>query len=180
MSTPSDATKLAAQAVDYGKIADACVAVTRCVGITTWALSDKWSWIPAFFPGEGAALPFDESYQPKPAYDALVASFGGTTNPASCTATYQIVSEWPGGFQANITVKAGSAPISRWTVGWTFANAQTVSWAWHTTITANGPTVTAKNASYNGSISAGGSTVFGFIGTRNGVNSAPSPTCSTT
>jgi endo-1,4-beta-xylanase len=192
MPTPPDATKLAAQAVDYGTIADACVAVTRCVGITTWALSDKWSWIPTFFPGEGAALPFDESYQPKPAYNALVASFGGTTgptttttttttgSPAGCTAAYRVISQWQGGFQAEVTVTAGSAAISRWTVGWTFANAQTISSSWNATVTSSGSAVTAKNASYNGSVGARGSTSFGFVGTWNGANGTPSPSCSTT
>lgn len=79
MNLPSDAAKLATQAADYRAVARACLAVTRCVGITTWALSDKHSWIPSVFPGQGAALPFDESFRPKPAYHALVAAFSGTS-----------------------------------------------------------------------------------------------------
>jgi len=34
--------------------------------------TDRYSWIPGFFPGYGAALIFDENYQAKPAYDALL------------------------------------------------------------------------------------------------------------
>jgi endo-1,4-beta-xylanase len=49
--------------------------VRRCVGITQWGIGDKDSWIPAFFEGQGAALPFDESYLPKPAYTAMVRAF---------------------------------------------------------------------------------------------------------
>ncbi|WP_198680699.1 endo-1,4-beta-xylanase [Lentzea terrae] len=75
MNLPADSAKLATQAADYGAVARACLAVTRCVGITTWALSDKYSWIPSVFPGEGAALPFDEAFAPKPAYEALVTAF---------------------------------------------------------------------------------------------------------
>ncbi|MFS8097520.1 endo-1,4-beta-xylanase [Lentzea alba] len=77
MTLPADSAKLATQANDYGAVARACVAVTRCVGLTTWSLSDKHSWIPSVFPGQGAALPFDAAFQPKPAYRALATALGG-------------------------------------------------------------------------------------------------------
>lgn len=35
-------------------------------------VSDEYSWIPDTFPGEGAALLWDEEYQKKPAYDATL------------------------------------------------------------------------------------------------------------
>ncbi|GGV22996.1 beta-xylanase [Streptomyces filipinensis] len=71
MILPSDAAKLAQQADWYSKVTDACLAVKRCVGITLWGYSDRHSWIPAVFPGEGAALPWDENLAHKPAYDAI-------------------------------------------------------------------------------------------------------------
>jgi endo-1,4-beta-xylanase len=71
MILPSDAGKLATQATWYADVTKACLAVRRCVGITIWDYTDKYSWIPAFFPGEGAALPYDENLQPKPAYYAI-------------------------------------------------------------------------------------------------------------
>jgi endo-1,4-beta-xylanase len=37
-----------------------------------WGFTDKHSWIPYAFPGYGAALVFDDSYNPKPAYYALI------------------------------------------------------------------------------------------------------------
>jgi endo-1,4-beta-xylanase len=37
----------------------------------TWGFTDRYSWIPSFRPGYGAALPFDADYQAKPAYDAM-------------------------------------------------------------------------------------------------------------
>jgi len=70
--TPPDAKSLAVQAADYAAVVAACRAVKRCVGVTTWGITDDYSWIPSFFAGYGAALPFDEDYRPKPAYFAAV------------------------------------------------------------------------------------------------------------
>ena len=39
--------------------------------ITTWGVSDQYSWIPSWFTGYGRALMFDTDYQPKPAYAAV-------------------------------------------------------------------------------------------------------------
>jgi len=180
MDTPSTPDKLATQASDYGKVADACLAVRGCVGITTWGLSDKYSWIPSTFPGQGAALPFDDNLQPKPAYNALVTSYGGTTQPPpprGCVATYKIMNQWQGGFQADVTVTAGTSAISGWTVNWTFANGQTVTQSWGAGITSSGAAITGKNVGCNGTIAAGANVWFGLIGTWNGTNSAPTPTC---
>jgi endo-1,4-beta-xylanase len=74
---PADDNELAQQALDYRAVADACLAVAGCEGITTWGFTDLHSWVPGFFDGQGAALPFDENYQPKPAYDALNAALAG-------------------------------------------------------------------------------------------------------
>ncbi|WBO67658.1 endo-1,4-beta-xylanase [Streptomyces camelliae] len=71
MQLPATDDKLAEQASWYRQLTEACLAVRRCVGITIWDYTDKYSWIPAVFPGEGAALPWDEQLNPKPAYQAL-------------------------------------------------------------------------------------------------------------
>jgi endo-1,4-beta-xylanase len=68
---PADANELAAQATVYGDVFRACLSVRRCRGITTWGYTDRYSWIPSFLPGFGAALPFDEALNPKPAYTAI-------------------------------------------------------------------------------------------------------------
>ncbi|MEV0561684.1 cellulase family glycosylhydrolase [Dactylosporangium sp. NPDC050588] len=99
---------------------------------------------------------------------------GGKT----CTAGYAIVGQWPGGFQAEVRVTAGDSAISGWTVGWSYANGQTVTNGWSATITSSGAAVTARNVGYNGSVGAGATTSFGFLGTWNGTNAVPSPlTC---
>ncbi|MDQ0829660.1 MULTISPECIES: endo-1,4-beta-xylanase [Streptomyces] len=71
MLLPATEEKLAQQADWYRDMTESCLAVRRCVGITVWDYTDKYSWIPAFFPGEGAALPWDEQLAPKPAYRAI-------------------------------------------------------------------------------------------------------------
>lgn len=68
MNTPSTPEKLQVQADAFERIAKSCLATKRCVGMTVWGVSDKYSWIPGVFEGEGAALLWDEEYEKKPAY----------------------------------------------------------------------------------------------------------------
>lgn len=85
----------------------------------------------------------------------------------ACSATYQTIGSWQGGFQGNVTVTAGASPISNWTVTWTLANGQSITQLWNGTLTTSGSSVTVRNVSYNGSLGAGSSTQFGFTGTGN-------------
>lgn len=62
------------QAKMYKKVTETCLALPNCKAIVTWGFTDKHSWVPGFFSGEGAALPFDETYTPKLAYDAIRAA----------------------------------------------------------------------------------------------------------
>ena len=71
MVLPVTPDKLAAQATYFGNMMRSCVAVRRCVTFTLWGFTDRYSWVPGFFAGEGAATLFDESYAPKPAYFAV-------------------------------------------------------------------------------------------------------------
>jgi mannan endo-1,4-beta-mannosidase len=100
-----------------------------------------------------------------------------STPAGACTATYAVTGQWPGGFQGDVKVTAGSAAIKNWTVTWTYANGQTVSNAWGATVTSSGSTVTARNAAWNGSLSAGASTNFGFLASWNGSNTTPTLSC---
>lgn len=64
-------TSLSAQAKLYGKIAGLCVHQPACKLIQTWGVTDKHSWIPNFYKGQGWALLWDANYQKKPAYEAV-------------------------------------------------------------------------------------------------------------
>ncbi|MDT7781950.1 MAG: endo,4-beta-xylanase [Pseudonocardiales bacterium] len=68
---PADSGKLSTQASYFRQIWDACHAVSRCVEFTTWGFTDRHSWVPGTFPGEGAACLFDSNLRPKPAYTRL-------------------------------------------------------------------------------------------------------------
>jgi endo-1,4-beta-xylanase len=69
-ANPLDLTR---QADVYGFVANACFRHPRCTTFQTWGFTDKYSWVPGFTKGaKGAALLFDTSYQPKPAYNALL------------------------------------------------------------------------------------------------------------
>ncbi len=106
-----------------------------------------------------------------------IAAGAVTALPASaasgCVADYQISSEWPGGFTANVSVQNLGDPISSWTVTWSYGAGQRVTEAWNATVTQSGSQVTAKNVSYNGSVGTGASLSFGFNGSWTGSNPAP-------
>ncbi len=69
-------TQLTAQADSYRRVAEACMAMEACASITVWGSPDSYSWVPGFFPGQGAATPFDDDLSPKPAWHALVEVLG--------------------------------------------------------------------------------------------------------
>jgi endo-1,4-beta-xylanase len=68
---PADQNKLNQQATMYKQVWDDCHAVSRCVEFTTWGYTDRHSWVPGTFPGEGAACLFDSNLRPKPAYNRI-------------------------------------------------------------------------------------------------------------
>jgi endo-1,4-beta-xylanase len=71
ITLPADSGELQQQANEFSAVVRNCLAVSRCVGVTQWAVGDADSWIPGFFPGQGAATMFDQNYQQKPAFTAV-------------------------------------------------------------------------------------------------------------
>lgn len=68
---PSAPGALDAQAETYRRLTLGCFRSPGCDGMTTWGVTDKYTWIRDFFAVEGAPLLFDASFQPKPAYFAV-------------------------------------------------------------------------------------------------------------
>jgi endo-1,4-beta-xylanase len=58
----------ARQASDYDRALDACLAVEGCNSFTVWGATDKYSWVPVFFSGQGFATPMTDDFERKPAY----------------------------------------------------------------------------------------------------------------
>lgn len=77
MPVPASAAALQMQAQNYADVVRACLDVPACDMVVTWGFTDRSSWVPDFFAGQGAALLFDESFQPKPAYTAVNAVLAG-------------------------------------------------------------------------------------------------------
>jgi endo-1,4-beta-xylanase len=182
---PTSTATLNQQATDFSTVVSDCLQVSRCVGVSQWAVGDADSWIPGAFSGYGAATMFDQNYQPKPAYNAVVAALGGSGGGGgggSCTARYQETQQWTGGFNGQVTITAGGTAISSWTSTVTLApSGQVMTATWNGTPSwPQANVLVMKPASYNSNLAAGQSTTFGFtVSTSNGNYSAPAVTCST-
>ncbi|KAI0076007.1 endo-1,4-beta-xylanase C precursor [Panus rudis PR-1116 ss-1] len=70
-NTPASDSALQQQSKDYATVVSACRAVKGCIGITIWDYTDKYSWVPQTFPGQGAACPWDQNLQKKPAFTGI-------------------------------------------------------------------------------------------------------------
>jgi|HigsolmetaAR201D_1030396.scaffolds.fasta_scaffold27830_1 endo-1,4-beta-xylanase len=68
---PTDTYKEAGQVGSFNTLLSACLLTPRCVMFTVWGFTDRYSWVPDAFSGQGAATPFDENLAPKAAYRGL-------------------------------------------------------------------------------------------------------------
>ncbi|WP_372450465.1 endo-1,4-beta-xylanase [Streptomyces tagetis] len=168
-----------AQATNYANVVKACMAVSRCTGLTVWGVTDKYSWRSG-----GTPLLFDGNYTKKPAYDAVIAALGGTPGggdggtpgggTATCKATYTRTADWDGGYNGEVTITAGDRAISSWQTTVTLTPPQKTQSVWNGSPTwdAAGNVMTVR-PTWNGSLAAGASTSFGFTVGKNGSNAAP-------
>jgi lysophospholipase L1-like esterase len=159
-------------------------------------VADLWTGFDAVADNLDGVHPNDRGFQKMADawYPVLTRTLGGTTPtnppttppttsptpvpPGGCTATYNVVSQWTGGFQGEVTVRNGGAsPTTAWTASFRFADGQQISQAWNATVAQNGAGVTARDAGWNGSLAVGATATFGFLASWNGTNTAPQATC---
>ncbi|NYD85947.1 endo-1,4-beta-xylanase [Cellulomonas oligotrophica] len=181
------------QANAYRQVTQACLAVSRCTGITVWGVRDSDSWRTGANP-----LLFDASGNKKPAYTAVLDALNAaspsptptptptptrtptptptptpTSGTGACQVAYSVPSQWGGGFTANIRITNRGPAVSSWALAFTFPGNQTVQQAWNGVATQAGNQVTIRNASYNGTVPTGGTVEIGFNGGFSGSNPAP-------
>ncbi|MEV0690021.1 cellulose-binding domain-containing protein [Streptomyces sp. NPDC050388] len=132
-------------------------------------------------PSEGAPDPAKPDPDPEPQGSTTATAEPRTTaprttapsRPAVCHAAYDLVNQWPAGFQATVTVTT-TEPLDSWRVAFTFEDGQRVTQMWDADVSQNGPRVTATATDYNKTVPAGGKLAFGFIASWNGTNPPPS------
>jgi endo-1,4-beta-xylanase len=170
------------QAEQYRGIVQACLAVTRCNGITVWGVRDTDSWR-----ASGTPLLFNGSGQKKAAYDAVLAALNsGQPNPSpsqssgnpspspsnpsggGCTATYSEGQKWNDRFNGQVTVTGSN----NWIVTVTVSSPQRIIATWN--ISANWDSSNVMTARPNGSGNS-----FGFTVQHGGNWTWPALTCRT-
>lgn len=71
LETPASSPDFAQQALDFATVVKACKQVPRCIGITTWGFTDKYTFLTGKLPDL-----WDTNLQKKPAYYSALAALG--------------------------------------------------------------------------------------------------------
>ncbi|WP_309113082.1 endo-1,4-beta-xylanase [Saccharothrix sp.] len=162
------------QAQQYQGVTQACMAVSRCTGITVWGIRDSDSWR-----SYGTPLLFDNYGNKKAAYTSVLnvlnsgtGSTGPTTtssspNPGGCTATYSEGEKWSDRFNGNVTVTG----TNNWIVTVTVSTPQKIIATWNTSPSwdSTGNVMTARPN--------GNGNTFGFTVMHNGNWTWPTVSC---
>jgi hypothetical protein len=84
---------------------------------------------------------------------------------SGCLASYDITNSWPGGYQAQVTVRSAGPAIAGWTVRFALPAGHAITNLWNGTPTQNGTVVTVTNLSWNANVAAHATTGFGLTAT---------------
>jgi lysophospholipase L1-like esterase len=112
-----------------------------------------------------------------PALSALLTPGGpgdpGDPGSGGCSATFRAVSVWQGGYQGEVTVtNTSSTAISSWAVNLALPTGSRLTQVWNGALTGT----TVRNAGWNGTVTAGASTTFGFLASTSDAAGTPSAT----
>jgi endo-1,4-beta-xylanase len=121
-SLPPSSQAAVTQGNDFANVVGSCLDVDGCIGVTVWGFTDKHSWIPSTFPGEGDAMIYDSNYNKKPAWTSIssvlaAAATGGGNPPASSSTTLVTVTTTPTVTPTSTsagTTPTGGAAQTRW------------------------------------------------------------------
>jgi chitodextrinase len=158
---------------------------TDDIGVVRYVVVDRGVFEVGTVPGTTIVL----GATPDTRYDFVVYAedAAGNRSPASgpltvttppqlgCAVTYQITAQWPGAFQAMVTLRnTGSTAIDGWNLAWTFPGGQEIFHIWSArAVDLVGPQVEVRNQTWNGRVPPGASVSFGFHATWQGTNAVP-------
>ncbi|GAB3434478.1 endo-1,4-beta-xylanase [Flindersiella endophytica] len=71
MVLPNDTVKNQAQVQGYHTLMQGALLADRCRSFTVWGFTDKYSWVPGVFDGQGEACLLDVNFQPKAALGGI-------------------------------------------------------------------------------------------------------------
>ena len=93
--------------------------------------------------------------------------------PGACKVT-ATTSAWNTGLTASLTItNTGTTAINNWQLAFTLPTGQTITNGWGATYTPSSGTVTATNATYNGTIAPNASVSIGYQANHGGNSAAP-------
>lgn len=133
---------------------------------------------PAATSGSAAATPSRSPSARATAGSATpVVEGASVTTPAqarTCKVQYVKRTEWNYGFVADVTLtNLGTAPLSRWTIRFDYTAGQKITNYWNATVSQNGDAVVVGDDGNHGSLAPGASLTFGWQGTWQGSDPAP-------
>ncbi len=161
MQLPETSDKDATQLSYYTQAVKACMGVTRCVGVEIWDYTDKYSWVPSTFNGEGVPLPWDSNLQKKTTlYNAILSALGTTPTTTTTTTTKPVTTTTT---TKPVTTTTTTKPVTTTTTTTTKPVTTTTTTKPVTTTTTSGGTGKACTAAFALSSSWSG----GFVASVN-------------
>jgi hypothetical protein len=141
--------------------------VERATGATSTTFTQVGTSTTTSFNDSGLAANTTYRYRVRATNSAGNSSYSAITNVTTSgssggTCTFRI-DAWDAGYVAYVTV---NGPRSGWSIPFTLGANNTIVNSWNATISGTGTSRTATNMSYNGNLSAGQSTEWGFQANR--------------
>jgi hypothetical protein len=82
----------------------------------------------------------------------------------ACQLQYSVVSQWPGGYQAAVSVKNLVSTMTNWRLGWTFPGSDVITQLWSATYTQSGARVSVGPPPWSQTLGSYQSLTFGYLG----------------
>ena len=144
---------------------------TATSGARTWTSAEAYKFLAQFQSSTPSSSPSSSSASSSSAPSSSAPS--SSSAPGSCSVGYS-VNAWNTGLTTAITItNTGSSTINGWSLAFTLPAGQTITSGWNATYSPTSGAVTARNVSYNGTLTAGGSTSIGFQATHTGNTAKP-------